>query len=121
MPIYVYTYTHSGYAARCSAYALYTHSRYIYIHVFITCMPVYIYYIHSRYTCLHIHIPVVLIYIHTFTNSSYAAVHSGYATRHRVTYIAIYIPSIYVYLQPIPLGVTFSKAQSSNVSFATFQ
>jgi len=24
-------------------------------------------------------------------------------------------------LQPIPLGVTFSKAQSSNVSFATFQ
>ena len=42
-------------------------------------------------------------------------------------YIYIYMCITYTYVQPIPLGVTFSnavskiKAQSSNVSFATFQ
>jgi len=38
----------------------------------------------------------------------------------RPMYICTYMYK-YTHVQPIPLGVPFSKAQSSNVSFATFQ
>ena len=89
---------------------------YIYIHVYIYIyIHVYIYihtYMHL-YICIYIYTYIhiyIYIYIHT---STHPRTHKDTHT-HTQTYLLNKV-------QPIPRGVTFSKAQSSNVSFATFQ
>ena len=80
--MYVYlVYTHGSFADSIAAMLLYKWRLYTYL------LYMYIY--------IHIYRRAMLMYVHTYTHSGYAAGYSGY---HTVYIMAIYRPSIYVYI-----------------------